>query len=165
MDLPVARRTSSFTSCGIDSPLSFSTERISPSNARGFETVGVIHDLGVAADEVATSRKVALVLRRGKRGKTKSRRALGSFSGTRRQSSSDTPAAWLSLAAITSSNRLGDGRKSIGEVRPAAAPDLDAFALLQGGDAEAGPGGHSDWQACRAITGVGSRCSTTSVAL
>jgi len=31
------RRTSSFTSCGIDSPLSFATERISPSNARGFE--------------------------------------------------------------------------------------------------------------------------------
>jgi hypothetical protein len=62
-------------------------------------------------------------------------------------------------------NRLGDGRKSIGEVRPAAAPDLDAFALLQGGDAEAGPGGQSDWQAGRAVTGVGSRRLTTSVAL
>ena len=55
--------------------------------------------------------------------------------------------------------------KSIGEVRPAAAPDLDAFALLQGGDAEAGPGGQSDWQAGRAVTGVGSRRLTTSVAL
>ena len=146
MDLPVARRTSSFTSCGIDSPLSFSTERISPSNARGFETVGVIHDLGVAADEVRDIKKGRLGSeKRQARKNEKSARAWFVFGNSPSIIFRYTGAAWLSLAAITSSNRLGDGRRSIGEVRPAAAPDLDAFALLQGGDAEAGPGGHSDW--------------------
>jgi hypothetical protein len=34
-------------------------------------------------------------------------------------------------------NRLGDGRESIGEVRPASAPDLHPLALLAGEDSEA----------------------------
>jgi hypothetical protein len=37
---------------------------------------------------------------------------------------------------IETANRLGDRRKPVGEVRAAAAPDLDALALLAGEDAE-----------------------------